>query len=154
MILSREILTSKEQTGAEMHRLINSYYGDLEEIIVFNGKTKVPMSELSIKELFELVKNLPYAQDTAPIEVVSRPSILMQNTSKGLDCKKKAILIASYLKYHDIPYRLIASSKLKNGHIHHVFPQMNIGGTWCNMDATYDNMKPFEPKQVTRAEVI
>lgn len=154
MKLSREELTSKDQTGAAMHRLIRMYSGDVRKIMVSNGKTTLPFSELSVQEAFDLVKNIPYRQDNAPIEVISRPSILMRNSNTGLDCKKKSILISSYLHNRGIPYRLIASSKRPDGSIHHVFPQMRFGNRWLNMDATYRHYKPFDKKTVTRAEVL
>jgi len=154
MKLSREELMSKDQTGAAMHRLIRMYSGDVKNVMVTNGETTIPFSDLSIKEAFDLVKNIPYRQDNAPIEVISRPSILMKNSKSGLDCKKKSILISSYLHNKNIPYRLIASSKRPNGSIHHVFPQMLYNGKWLNMDATYRNYKPFDKKTVTKAEVL
>lgn len=154
MKISSEDLTSKEQTGAEMHRLINTYYNDVNNTIVSNGEKYLPLSELTVEEAFDFVKNLPYKVDTAPIEIVSRPSILIKNSSNGLDCKKKSILICSYLKSNGIPFRLIASSQRPDGRIHHVFPQMKLNKKWCNLDATYPENNIYEKKIVTKAEVL
>lgn len=154
MKISSEELTSKDQTGKEMHRMINAYSNDIKQVMVSNGEKTLPMSDLSINEAFDLIKNLPYKVDTAPIEVVSRPSILIENSSNGLDCKKKSILMCSYLKENGIPYRLIASSQRPDGSIHHVFPQMYYDGKWCNMDATYSDNKIFDKKLVTNSEVL
>lgn len=143
-------LNSKDQTGAEMYRLIDNYSDDLNKIKI-NGK---PLSSLNLLEYFNFVKNIPYRKDIKAIEVVSRPSKIIENKSHGMDCKKKAILISSYLKQRGIPYRLIASSKRKDKRIHHVFPQMNISGDWVNMDATYRHYKPMTVKELTAAQIL
>lgn len=154
MNISIRKLRTKDQTGDAMRRVIKQYANDLDNIFVrINGKM-VPFSSLSIQQAFEAVRKMPYRRDTKPTEVVARPSIIMRNAPLGIDCKKKAILLSAFMKRRGIPYRLIASSKKKNGRIHHVFPQANIGGLWHNMDATYSHYRPFEPKLVTRAEVL
>lgn len=149
-MISFHTLNSKDQTGAEMYRLIDQYSGDLDRIQL-NGK---PLSSLKLFEFFNLVKNIPYRKDIPAIEVVSRPEKIIRNRCNGMDCKKKSILIASYLKNRGIPFRLIASSKRPDKRIHHVFPQAELSGIWYNLDATYKHYKPLELKQLTAAEVL
>lgn len=143
-------LDTKDQTGKEMYRLIEQYSGDIDHIRV-KGK---PLSSLNLFDYFNYVKNIPYRKDVKGIEVVSRPSKIIDNKNVGMDCKKKSILISAYLKNRGIPFRLIASSKRPDKRIHHVFPQMKIDGKWLNMDATYKDYKPLELKTVTKAEVL
>lgn len=154
MHISVKKLRTKDQTGDGMRRMIRNYSNDLDNIFVrVNGKM-VPFSSLSIQQAFEAVRRMPYRRDTKPTEVIARPGIIARNAPAGIDCKKKAILLAAYMKRRGIPYRLVASSKKKNRRIHHVFPQANLGGVWHNLDATYSHYRPFEKKLVTRAEVL
>jgi hypothetical protein len=147
-------LRSKDQTGKEMHRLINRYSGDLRNVYVKRGGKLIPFSDLSMREAFDFVRRMPYRRDVKPIEVVSRPREIVKNYPVGMDCKKKAILLSSYLRENRYPYRLIASSRRPDGKIHHVFPQVRLSGNWRNLDATYSYYRPFEKKSVTRAEVL
>lgn len=137
-----------------MYYLINKYFRDIDKFKVkVNGVLK-PLSQLTLGQFFNFVKNIPYKKDIKPIEIISRPEYLIKNRKKGLDCKKKAILICSYLKNYRLPFRLASSSKLISGRIHHVFPQMQLQGNWQNLDATYNYYKPFEKKTVTNFEVL
>lgn len=149
-MISFHTLNSKDQTGVQMYRLIDQYSGDIDRIKI-NGK---PLSSLNMFQYFDFVKNIPYRKDIKAIEVVGRPEKIIQSRKSGMDCKKKSILISSYLKQRNIPFRLIASSKREDKRIHHVFPQMCVNGVWYNMDATYNHYKPMELKKVTRAEVL
>lgn len=152
-ITSRK-LTNKEQTASEMKRLINSYSSDLSSVFIKKNNQFIPITKLSIREFFDFVRTIPYRRDQKPIEVVSRPKRIINVANQGIDCKKKAILISAYLKERGLPFRLIASSRLPNKRIHHVFPQIGISGEWFNLDATYDHYKPFETKIVTKSEVL
>ena len=152
--ITAQKLTNKDQTGKAMNRLIDQYSNDLREVMIRRNGKIVPLTSLNIMEFFDLIRRIPYRQDIKPIEVISRPNGILKNSFLGMDCKKKAILIASYFKNRQIPCRLIASSKKKNRRIHHVFPQIELAGKWLNVDATYSHYKPFEPKALTRAEVL
>lgn len=154
MAVVRQLLEDKDQTGREMHRLIRRYSGDLRSIMVERGGVPVPMSRLSVKEAFDLVRRMPYQQDTVPIEVVARPRRIVEEFQHGADCKKKAILLGSWLKENGIPYRLVASSRRADRKVHHVFPQGKFGGRWKTLDATYKHYRPFQVKRVTHAEVL
>lgn len=146
-------LYSKDETGREMYRMIRSYSPDLRFIKVWNEGRLVPITSLPINRVFDMVRKIPYRRDTKPIEVVTRPAKILKNRLLGMDCKKKAILISSYCRERGIPYRLIASSRLPSRRIHHVFPQVNIGG-WVDFDATYPHYRPFQKKTLTRREVL
>jgi hypothetical protein len=148
------VLYDKKQTARDMYRLVNRYYKDLDVFFIRSGKKLVPISQLSFIKFYDMVKKLPYRKDIKPKEITARPLYLLRFPGTGLDCKKKSILIGSYMRKKNIPYRFIASSRKKNGRIHHVFPQVLLCGIWMNADATYSRFNLFEPKQVTRAEVL
>lgn len=145
-------LFDKDQTGAEMYRIIEQFSDDLDRIqIIYNGKKK-PFSRLSLLEAFDVIRSIPYKQDTAPVEIVSRPAYITNET--GADCKKKSILMGSFLKKNGIPFRLVAVSTMPDRRVHHVFTQAKINGEWKNLDPTYSNAEPFEQKTVTKYEVL
>jgi len=154
MIMRSRRLYDKKQTAREMYYLVNKYYNDLEKCkIRLDGKT-IPLTELTLCQIFNLVKNIPYRRDTKPVEIVSRPKIIIKNRRFGMDCKKKGILLGAYLKSNNIPYRFTSISRKPSGRIHHVFPQVYINGQWRNLDATYSHYEPFQRKQVTAVEVL
>lgn len=153
-IIARPLRT-KDQTGQEMHRLIKRYNTDVDKIAITDGGNTVPFSRLPINQAFDVVKNIRYRRDNSPVEVVARPAIAMQNTDTGLDCKKKAIVLSSYLKRRGIPYRLVSTSRRRDGRIHHVFPQVKFGNGYLNLDATLPDYQPFTAKTgITRKEVL
>jgi hypothetical protein len=149
VMITREYLTDKSQTAQAMYDLTERFYGDIDEIYTRNS---VPLSNLPLTDYFDLVKNIPYKRDPHLSEIVARPKIGF--SLSNADCKKKAIMIASYLKRHNIPYRFIGSSSARNRRIHHVFPQALISGQWVNLDATYKNAVPFDTKRVTKAVIL
>jgi transglutaminase-like putative cysteine protease len=116
----------------------------------------VPISGLSLFGFFDLVRKIPYRQDSDSTEVLARPRIILDfaDAGQGQDCKKKALLLAAYLQRNNIPWRLVATSRRLDGKVHHIYVQAYLDGAWKNLDATYPEYKPFEPKTVTRAEVI
>lgn len=154
MIQERKALYSKDQTSRRMYQLIDRFYNDLKRFKVRKGKKTVPLPSLTVREFFYYVRSIPYRQDKKPIEVISRPYHILRHRFVGMDCKKKGILLGSFLKLKKIPFRLIGSSKRVSGRIHHVYPQIFINGNWKNYDATYSHYKPFQKKQVTNYEVL
>ena len=153
-MLTVDDLLSKDQTGKEMYRIINNYSADLNDVFVKRNGKLIPLSNLSILEMFDVVRKIPYRRDIHNIEVVARPIKILASSPAGMDCKKKSILMSSFCKENKIPFRLIASSRRPDKKVHHVFPQGLLGGMYRNLDATYSHYKPFEDKQVTAAEVL
>jgi len=145
-----EPLEDKYQTTDRMHTLVQKYSGDLKNVYLFGERA----DKATLPDYFNFVRRIKYRQDIKPIEVVSRPYHIIRSKEQGADCKKKAILIAAWAKQNRVPYRFIASSKLSNGKIHHIFPQLKIRGKWINADATYNSFKLGEPKTVTKAEIL
>ena len=145
-------LYSKDETGAEMYRIVDEYADDLENILIITAGKKIPFDELELLEAFDVIRNIPYKQDKAPVEILARP--LYINNDTGADCKKKSILMASYLRLNRYPYRFVAVSSMPDRKVHHVFTQALINGQWRNLDPTYQNAVPFDHKKVTRFEVL
>ncbi len=113
-----------------------------------------PLARLPLPQFFDVVRKLPYVRDIRGSEVVARPALILKEFP-AIDCKKKAILIASYLQLNGIPFRFVASSIRKDKRIHHVFTQGNFSGEWRNVDPTYRHYRLFEPKPgLTKTEIL
>lgn len=151
---SKSILFDKKQTGRKMKYLIEKYHKDLEKMYTNKNGSYMPLSQLTLREFFKMVRDIPYRKDSKPVEVISRPFHIMRHKILGMDCKKKCIVMCSYLRCHRLPYRLMSSSRKKSGEIHHVFPQVKLKNQWLNLDATYPHNKIFDKKLVTNSEVI
>lgn len=155
MVQKKVNLDDKSQTAMEIKNLVKHFKGDLKYFYVQGGSGNYKrLSDISLKSFFSFVKRLPYRRDTAPVEVVARPLYILKNYKLGIDCKKKTILVTSYLDLNNIPYRFIGSSRRVDKKIHHIFPQALIDNQWKNVDATYDDYELFEPKYVTSYEVL
>lgn len=147
-------LRDRRQTAQRIKELINAYYTDLDIIKIPVAGKLVPLSALPFEQYFDYIRKLPYKRDKAPIEQIGRPAWVMEKRANGRDCKKAAIMISAYLKYHRIPYRLIGSSSRRDRAIHHIFPQMFTGGQWVNVDATYSDYSIGQQKTVTAKEIL
>ena len=158
MIAVRKPLKSKDLTAAEIADLIENFHCDLDLVTAdAAGEKVIKISRLSLPEFFNLVKNIPYRRDpnNPPVEVIARPYYLLKYADLGLDCKKKTILLGSYLRYNGIPFRLIGSSQRKDRRIHHIYPEARLNGKWLPVDGTYPHYKLFEQKtDLTKKEVL
>lgn len=154
MVVDKSLLTDKAQTGKKMHMLVKRFASDLNRIKVMKKGKAVSLSDLSLPDYFDFVRKIKYKRDTSPVEIVARPLYIMGMTNKGIDCKKKNIMICAWLKNHNFPYRMLAVSTRKDKKVHHVFPQAKIAGDWKNLDATYSTYRPFEKKCVTYVEIL
>lgn len=154
MNISQQVLTDKNQTAKEMKRLITAFADDLDKLFIdYQGKT-VSLSNLPLERFHKFVREIPYKIDLKPVEVLMRPYYAVKYRHEGIDCKKKAILIASWAQRNGVEWRLIASSKRPDKRKHHVFPQLRLSGNWINADATYRQYRLGEKKSVTSSEVI
>lgn len=150
MPLTVKQLHTKDQTAAEMYRLVDRYAGDLNDFDV-NG---TPLSRVTLPAFYSAIRSIPYREDTTGIEVVTRPYLMLTAPDRGWDCKKKAIAIASWLKLHGTRYRFAAVSRRANREIHHVIVQAFIDGEWVDIDATYPHNQLFEREQWTKIEPL
>jgi hypothetical protein len=133
-------------------------HGDLSRVHVTRNGRPVPLAQLPLPEFYGMVRQIPYRRDNRPIEVVARPRYLIERAHLGLDCKKKAVLMGAWFNAHRLrpgrDWRFVAVSTKNSGSIHHVFPQVNLSGSWKNADGTYRYMRLFAPKRVTAIEVL
>jgi hypothetical protein len=154
----REPLTDRDQTAKRIKLLVERFHGDLDNVFIplRNGGIR-KMSDMTLQDFFNFVRRIPYRRDTTnphPKEIISRPHYIVKHRNLGMDCKKKAILLGSFLRCQGIPYRFIGSSQRRDRRVHHIFPQAFIGGNWKNVDATYSDYRLFQPKRVTFSEVL
>lgn len=141
-------LRDKSQTGNAIADLIRRYSGDLQEFEI-NGKT---LDRMGIDEYFALVRDLPYQLDTPPVEIVARP-IHILTQPWGIDCKKRAVLIGSWLQENGLPWRIVAVSRYHDGQIHHCIVQARVNGDWRTLDAM-PGRQLWDDHPWTRAETI
>lgn len=141
-------LQGKELTGEEMYSLTESFFADI------GSRAREPFSSW-----FDYVKMIPYESDEDKIpervvEFVARPLYTMNRAMlPRIDCKKKSILIGSWARANDLPYRYIAVSDSPDREVSHVFPQIDFrdGRGWVNVDATLPGNKIGQGYQVTFA---
>jgi hypothetical protein len=150
MIAQRQPLHSKYQTGKRMYQLVDKTAEDL-KTIYFAGK---PLCDISLFDYFRFIRTIPYRRDPRPREIIARPAHLLKYRNAGLDCKKKAILLAAYAKMNGIKYRFIASSRRPDKRIHHVYPEMEISNRMIDTDATYPENRINMKKPATKKIVL
>ena len=143
-------LHTKEQTAREMGRLVDRYATDLHAFDVGG----VSLADIPLPIFYRAIANIPYREDTEGIEVVTRPYLVLTAPRNGADCKKKHILIAAWLKLHNIPYRFVAVSRRPSGEIHHVIIEAYIDNEWVEIDATYPHNQLFQRQHWTNAELL
>jgi transglutaminase-like putative cysteine protease len=119
---------SARETGPFMHRMVDLYCHDM-----------LPYVHLSLPEVFDLVKSIPYNADPVNEETLQRPYYTMNQLSYGGDCDDKCIALASWARLNSLPYRFIAVRK--NGYpcLHHVLCEIYLdnNGGWTTADPTY-----------------
>ena len=139
----------KERTGRAMYAMVSDHWRDLGIYLAF-----------AFPDWFALVRSIPYLSDderfpNRVLETVSRPAwSLDPRLLPRIDCKKKAVLIASWAKGNGFPFRFIAVSHDKSKTIHHVFPQIDFGHGWVNVDATFPTFGIGDLQPATYAEVL
>jgi len=113
-------------TGPYMHRMVERYRNDM-----------LPYVHLSLPEVFDLVKAVPFQEDPPDRELLQRPYLTMNHLGYGGDCDDKAICMACYARLVGTPYRFVAVRRADRNSLHHVFTELYIGNKWIHADATY-----------------
>jgi hypothetical protein len=150
-MVSVHALLDKQQTGNEMARLVRKYSRDLRHFRTTDNK---PLLDLSLQEFYEAVRDIPYQVDRRGIEIITRPWHALTSNWPGLDCKKKSVIIASYLQEKNIPWRFVAVSSRPDGEIHHVLVEAKINGQWIEADATYPHNELGEIRTWSNRELL
>jgi len=129
-------------TGKIMRMVVDRYYMDM-----------APYASLSLMEIFDKIKNLPYRPDPPNVETLMRPRYTMSMQGYGGDCDCKALALASYAKLNQIPYRFIAIRRPGRKSLHHVATELYVNGKWLFLDPTY-NFNTFGLKREEAERVV
>lgn len=129
-------------TGEIMKAMVERYYLDM-----------APYASLSLQQIFEKIKNLPYRPDPPNVETLMRPRYTMNMQGSGGDCDCKALALASYARLYNIPYRFVAIRRPGRKTLHHVATELYINGTWVFLDPTY-NFNTFGLKREEAERVV
>jgi len=133
-----------EKTGVYMRQMVDDFYTDM-----------VPYASLSLIEIFDLIKNIPYRCDPEEAEVLMRPLYTMNMMGYGGDCDDKSIALASYCKLKNIPCKFVAVRSANRDTFHHVFCYIFIGSMWMAADPTYNfNSLGWQRKQYAEYAII
>lgn len=124
------------ETGTLMHHMVDAYWRDM-----------VPYAHLSFRQVFDRIKRIPFRPDPANIETLQRPLYTMRGTGLGGDCDDKAIALASWCRATGYPYRFVAVRRADRDHLHHVYCEVQIGGTWIHADPTYQFNTEGRPRE-------
>ena len=137
MRLDQSWLFSHDQTGRKMYKWVRLFYADLGGLL-----------DYSLYDFFNLVSNIKFVEDLPEFELLARPEILLKYFS-AMDCKKKSLLIASWLHGQDppVPFRFVAISENPEEpqEPHHVFTQALLSphsgspDIWVNIDNFWVN---------------
>lgn len=131
-----------QETGRIMRAVVDRYYLDM-----------APYASLSLMEIFDKIKKLPYRPDPPNVETLMRPRYTMTMRGYGGDCDCKALALASYAKLNRIPYRFIAIRRHGRKSLHHVATELYVNGKWLFLDPTY-NFNTFGLKREEAERVV
>lgn len=115
-----------QNTGAIMHWCARTYAVDM-----------APWASLSVLEVYDRIKALPFRADPIDMETVQRPFYTMNSTGYGGDCDDKCVCMAAYCILHGIPYRFVALRRPDRKDLHHVALELYINHRWVFVDPTY-----------------
>lgn len=96
-----------------------------------------PYGSLSLSDVFDIIKAIPFRPDPITEETLMRPLYTMNMQGSGGDCDDKSIALASYCQLTGIPWRFVAVRRFDRQSLHHVFLECYLYGRWINADPTY-----------------
>jgi len=141
MIIKSVDLQNAHQTGRLMYAMVNKWYMDM-----------APWADLTMFEVFDVIKALPFQPDPKGVELIKRPYYTMNKIGPGGDCDDKAIAAGAWAKLNGYPYRFIGvgryNSEIKTPFwmklmgqrkilLSHVYLEVYILGKWILFDPTY-----------------
>ena len=119
-------LTDVQQTASEMYRIASAWREDM-----------APYASMSLQELFDLLKNIPFQADPKDTEFLQCPWFTLNQVSIAADCDDHAICVGAWCHLRGIPFRFVAVSRSANIPLHHVLTEMYLNGNWFEFDPTY-----------------
>lgn len=152
----RPLEDGAKQTGRRMRLIVDNYAED-----IFSEEMD-SWGTLTLSEIFDKVKSLPFDYDPPGNEWIRRAKFTRAGRGPGRDCDDKSIIIASWAKVNNIPYRFVAVGKRVPGQgffsrspLTHVYVEVYIDGTWIPVDATYSfNVLGQTVEGIARRELI
>jgi transglutaminase-like putative cysteine protease len=130
-------------TGPYMHAMVNHYWRDM-----------IPWGTLSLPQIFNRIKSIPYRPDPPNVETLMRPYYTMNRHGWGGDCDDKAIALASWAVINRIPYRFVAVKRHNAPTLHHVFTELWISGRWLPADVTYRVNQLGRRREIYAEEIV
>ena len=118
-------LTNLQQTATEMYRIASAWRDDM-----------APYASMSLHELFDMLKDIPFHPDPDETELLQRPFYTLTGAGPGGDCDDKAICAGAWCNLRGIRFRFVAVSRSR-APLHHVFTELYLKDTWWNFDPTY-----------------
>ncbi len=118
-------LVDLQQTATEMYRIAFAWAEDM-----------APYVTLSLQELFDFLKSIPFHADPDDMELLQRPWYTINEAGQGGDCDDKMICVGAYCHLRGIPFRFVAVSRDQTP-LHHVLTELYIQGHWQIFDPTY-----------------
>jgi len=113
-------------TGPYMRSMVYAYHKDM-----------VPWASLTLPEIFDTIKAIPFRPDPPNEETLMRPLYTMNGWGWGGDCDDKCICLASWAYLNAIPCRFVAVRRSDMPVLHHVVCELYIEGRWIHADPTY-----------------
>ena len=111
-----------------------------------------PYAHLSVLEMYDVIKAIPFREDPEEMETLQRPFYTMNSMGAGGDCDDKCIALASYCILHNIGYRFVALRRPDKKDLHHVAMELYILNRWVFTDPTYSfnvfGREPFYAERV------
>jgi len=127
MNLSVENVNSAEEIGEIMREMVERYHRDM-----------MPFYCLSVLEVYNYIKELPYRLEDGAFQILSRPAYCIHGLAPFVACANKSIMLASYMELKGIPYRFVLCNHKKGDQLDHVFLEiLTKNKKWLKIDPTY-----------------
>lgn len=130
--LTQYPLGSAQATAEKMTDLVKKYSKDI------GDKAKWPLPKF-----YAFVRALPFRSDPPGHESIARAKFTINPEWPWRDCDDKAIILGCWCYENGVPFRFRASSKAKDGQLHHVYVMCKFKGKLLPLDATYPRNKLF-----------
>jgi hypothetical protein len=96
---------------------------------------------LNFKDFYNFVKSIPFQSDGIDsdgkeLEILHRPSLILNKNNISCDCDDKTLLVGSYCKLNKIAFQIGVSGINKKPS--HIFPIVFDGNQLIPYDATYE----------------
>ncbi len=120
------VLNDVQQTASHMYRIAYAWKDDMGAY-----------ASLTLDELFQLLKAIPFKADPDETELLQRPFYTLNQIGQGGDCDDKAICVGAWCNLNQLPFRFLAVSMQPDAVLHHVLTEVFYRGKWTECDPTY-----------------